>query len=49
MYIFVCVLSIIVTPLSPCNINSSCICTMYIVPYVSVDLLGVDSVPKVVS
>ena len=44
MYIFVCVLSIIVTPLSPCNIN-----IMYIEPYVSVDLLGVDSVPQVVS
>ena len=27
-----------------CNINS-----MYIEPYVSVDLLGVDSVPQVVS
>ena len=33
-----------IPPLSPCNINS-----MYIEPYVSVDLLGVDSVPQVVS
>ena len=44
MYIFVCFLSIIITPLSQCNINS-----MYIEPYVSVDLLGIDSVPQVVS
>ena len=44
MYIFVYIFTSIVTPLPPCNIN-----IMYIEPCVSVYVLGVDSVPQVVS